>query len=182
MFFQNGKLSVRQLAYEDRFVLAKWLSDPSVLEFYEGRDRPHDIYKVIQKFFKKEDETVGCIVEYDGIDIGYIQFYKLDVEAKHAYGYRDETVYGMDQFLGEARYRDRGIGTDLVAGMLEYLVSDKQAQVIIMDPQTWNKRAIRCYEKCGFKKVKVLAEHEWHEGKYRDCWLIEFRPDKEEVS
>lgn len=46
---------------------------------------------------------------------------------------------------------------------------------VVMDPQTWNKRAIRCYEKCGIKKVKILPEHEFHEGRYRDCWLIEYK-------
>ena len=43
------------------------------------------------------------------------------------------------------------------------------------DPQAWNERAIRCYEKCGFKKVKLLPKHELHEGEYRDCWQIEYK-------
>ncbi|MEH1834506.1 MAG: GNAT family protein [Nostoc sp.] len=34
-----------------------------------------------------------------------------------------------------------------------------------------NPRAIRCYEKCGFVKVKLLPAHELHEGEYSDCWL-----------
>jgi aminoglycoside 6'-N-acetyltransferase len=43
-----------------------------------------------------------------------------------------------------------------------------------MVPQAWNERALRCYEKCGFVKKIFLKQHEWHEGEYRDCWLIEF--------
>ena len=79
----------------------------------------------------------------------------------------------MDQFIGESTYWNKGIGTQLVRAMVAYLIEEKGADRIVMDPQTWNERAIRCYEKCGFKKVKLLPENELHEGEYRDCWLIE---------
>ena len=34
MLFQNNKLTVRELEIEDNYLLAKWLSDPAVLQFY----------------------------------------------------------------------------------------------------------------------------------------------------
>jgi aminoglycoside 6'-N-acetyltransferase len=46
-----------------------------------------------------------------------------------------------------------------------------------MDPQLRNKRALRCYEKCGFTPVKILPQHEQHEGIMEDCHLIEKRKD-----
>jgi aminoglycoside 6'-N-acetyltransferase len=59
--------------------------------------------------------------------------------------------------------------------MVDYLINTKRADKVVMDPQTWNERAIQCYEKCGFRKVKLLPKHEFHEGDYRDSWLIEYR-------
>jgi len=41
-----------------------------------------------------------------------------------------------------------------------------------------NFRAIRCYEKCGFVKVKLLSGHDFHEGKYQDCWLMAINRNK----
>ena len=32
---------------------------------------------------------------------------------------------------------------------------------------------IRAYEKAGFRIIKSLPEHELHEGKMEDCWLME---------
>ncbi|MEX1030717.1 MAG: GNAT family N-acetyltransferase [Paenibacillaceae bacterium] len=58
--------------------------------------------------------------------------------------------------------------------MIEYLVTDEKANRIIMDPQTWNKRALACYTKCGFRIVRLLEQHEKHEGKMRDCYLMEY--------
>lgn len=60
--------------------------------------------------------------------------------------------------------------------MVKYLVEHKQADRVVMDPQTRNTRALKCYEKCGFKRIKILPKHEFHEGEYQDCWLIEYTP------
>ncbi|WP_257351536.1 acetyltransferase [Pseudalkalibacillus decolorationis] len=177
MLFQKEKLKVRHLKVEDQHVLTKWLSDPFVLKYYEGRDNPFDLEKVNKEFFNPDNDSFGCIVEFEGKEIGYIQYYQLDEETRKRYGYLDKTenIYGTDQFIGEIDYWNRGIGSLLVKSMLEYLVEEKQADVVVMDPQIWNVRAIRCYEKCGFKRVKVLPKHELHEGEYRDCLLIEFK-------
>ncbi|KHF39379.1 GNAT family N-acetyltransferase [Halalkalibacter okhensis] len=176
MLFQNGNLSVRKLEKEDNYLLAKWLSDPIVLEFYEGRDNPFNLDKVDKVFYVPEDDKGKCIVEYEGNDIGYIQFYQLDDETKNEYGYSNirENMYGMDQFIGEVEYWNRGIGTLLVRSTVTFLMEQKKADRILMDPQLRNTRAINCYEKCGFKKIKILPKRELHEGIYEDCWLIEY--------
>lgn len=175
ILFQDEKLSVRMLTEEDAFQLSKWLSDDRVLEYYEGRDRPHDLKLVMKNFFEDRDNITQCIVQYDRQDIGYIQFYPIENDEKIKYGYKDEkeVVYGMDQFIGEVDHLNKGIGTQLVKATVDYILRERNANKIIMDPQVWNERAIKCYEKCGFMKKKYLEQHEWHEGEYRDCWLIE---------
>jgi aminoglycoside 6'-N-acetyltransferase len=175
MLFQNGPLTVRLLEHKDQHLLAKWLSDPIVLEFYEGRDNPFDLEKVNQVFYTGEEDEVKCIIEFDDVEIGYIQYYLLDDDAKQNYGYQHQKAYGMDQFIGEVSYWNKGIGTKLVASMAHHLFDQELADVVVMDPQIRNARALSCYEKCGFQKVKILPNHELHEGEYQDCWLIEYR-------
>ena len=46
---------------------------------------------------------------------------------------------------------------------------------MILDPHQDNVRAIKCYQKAGFRIIKSLPEHELHEGKMRDCYLMEYR-------
>lgn len=178
MIFQNDALHVRKLVETDKEKLAKWLSDPRVLEYYEGRDQPHDIEMVTEHFFNRENsEVTGCIIEYKGVEIGYIQFYPLEADEKEEYGYTDtpEAIFGTDQFIGEVSYWNKGIGKLLVSSMIEYLIKEKSADRVVMDPQSWNERAIACYEKCGMKKVKFLPKHEMHEMELRNCWLMEYK-------
>jgi aminoglycoside 6'-N-acetyltransferase len=44
-----------------------------------------------------------------------------------------------------------------------------------MDPRIKNARAIKCYKRCGFKKVKILPKNELHKGVYQNCWMIEYQ-------
>lgn len=172
---RKGKLVVRTLETADRAFLHKWLNDPAVLEYYEGRDRPHTMDDIDGNFYDGSEET-RCIVEFDGAPIGYAQFYAVDENERRIYGYKDalEKIFGMDQFIGETDHWNRGIGTLLVSGIVEYLEDALGAGRVVMDPQCWNARVIACYEKCGFKKVRILPRHEMHEGEMRDCQLVEW--------
>ncbi|WP_226665263.1 GNAT family N-acetyltransferase [Metabacillus litoralis] len=175
LLFQNGKLKVRKLEEKDKSLLTKWLSDPLVLEYYEGRDNPFDLDKVMEVFFHSKNEEIKCIVEFDCKEIGYIQFYQLEDEMIKELGYINENVYGTDQFIGEVGYWNKGIGTLLVKTTVNYLIEHKKADRVVMDPQIRNTRAIKCYVNCGFKTVKVLTNHELHEGEYQDCLLLEYQ-------
>lgn len=172
MIIQANGFVVRFVKDEDIPLLAKWLSNPNVLQYYEGRDNPFNEERVKKKFFNRGDHVSRCIFQYKGIPIGYVQFYPVT----NLKEYKDiPNVYGMDQFIGEPEYWNQGIGTKLVKTVVNYLTSKLQAERIIMDPRVENVRAIHCYEKCGFVKRKLLPKHEWHEGEYRDCWLMEYR-------
>ena len=174
MLLKNGNLKVRKLEEKDKVLLVKWLTNPMVLEFYEGRDNPFTLEKVEKAFYPPEDDEVRCIVEFEDKAIGYIQFYPLDTETKNDYGYFEESVFGTDQFIGEVEYWNKGIGKLLVTSIVDFLIEEKKANKVVMDPRKGNTRAIRCYEKCGFKKVKLLPEYALHEGEYHDCWLMEY--------
>ncbi|GKV54959.1 hypothetical protein NCCP2222_09060 [Sporosarcina sp. NCCP-2222] len=172
---EREKISIRELIEEDKYIMTKWLSDPAVLQFYEGRDRPADLEQVEEDFFGEPDEETRCLILYDDAPIGYLQFYPIEEDERELYGYEaDEVIFGMDQFIGEPDFWNRGIGTQLVQIVVDYLINELHVNRVVMDPQTWNERALRCYEKCGFRKVKLLPKREWHEGEFRDCWLIEY--------
>jgi aminoglycoside 6'-N-acetyltransferase len=175
IIYKAQEITVRKIELHDQLTLVTWLTDPRVLEFYGGRDRPHDLELVREQFYI-EDHEMRCIVEYNNKPIGYIQYYQIDQIDRTEYGYFNyhEKIYGTDQFIGEAIYWNQGIGTKLVNSMIDFLVKHEKADKIIMDPQTWNKRAVACYTKCGFKIMKVLEKHEKHEEQMKDCYLMEY--------
>jgi aminoglycoside 6'-N-acetyltransferase len=167
----DGPLSLRPMRDDegDYALLSGWLSDSRVLEFYEGRDRPQSIDDIRRDYspcVMALENNTPCIMELDGVPIGYLQFYPAEEEGG---------VWGIDQFIGIPEEWNRGIGTRVVRLMLEYLFGIAGASRCIVNPHANNLRAIRCYEKAGFRKVRLMPAHELHEGELRDCWLMEAR-------
>lgn len=72
IIFDQQDLRLRTLEAKDANLLVKWLSDPVVLEFYEGRDRPHDSVLVMKHFYEDQEEA-RCIVQYQERKIGYLK-------------------------------------------------------------------------------------------------------------
>lgn len=167
-------INIRELEKDDAKDLEKWLSNPVVLEYYEGRDQVFDMDKVQKKIYSYNPQKIRCIIEYEEKKIGYLQYYNLDEEDINLYLDSDckDVCYGVDLFIGEPNYWNKGIGTEVMKKVIGYLVSDKEAQYVMVDPQCRNIRAIHCYEKCGFKKSKIVEEHELHEGKLESCCLM----------
>lgn len=183
MIIEEGNLKVRPLKLADAVFLYKWLNDPRVLAFYEGRDNPQDMSTITARFFRNssDDRVDRSMVLWRKIPIGYVQTYLVDAEELSAYAYEYGelgTVYGMDQFIGEPEYWDQGIGTLLVNTVANRLSTNAWCQCVVMDPRVDNPRAIHVYEKCGFKKIRRLPARELHEGVWRDCWLMERRADR----
>jgi aminoglycoside 6'-N-acetyltransferase len=163
----------------DYALLSRWLTDERVLAFYEGRDNPFPLEKVKEKYAPRVLTSEGvtpCIMEYECRPIGYLQFYIADSLEYHFDG--RGKIYAIDLFIGEPEYWGRGHGTQFTRLLLSYLFEELNADWIILDPHVDNTRAIHVYEKCGFQKIKLLPQHELHEGKYVDCWLMGIRWDQ----
>ncbi|ACC82809.1 GNAT family N-acetyltransferase [Nostoc punctiforme] len=181
MLIQQDEITIRLMQDEmhDYKLMAKWLTDEQVLKFYEGRDNLFDLERIIETYkpaIEGNDPVVPCLFYYQNISIGYLQYCALNdlsqTDRQLYYLEQTDYVYGIDLFIGETDYWNKGIGTKILSAIITYLFEHLQAHKIVIDPHLGNPRAIRCYEKCGFVKLKLLPAHELHEGKYSDCWLM----------
>jgi aminoglycoside 6'-N-acetyltransferase len=176
---ENIAIRLMEDKIEDYTLMSKWLTDPNVLQYYEGRDNPFNIDRIIAKYKPRildNSNIASSILQYNSIEIGYIQYYHLTSEEYLEFGYdKQEITFGIDLFIGEMEYWNKGIGFKALKLVIKMLEKEKKASRIAIAPQTWNARAIKCYEKCGFKKIRLLKKHELHEGEYKDCLLMEIK-------
>lgn len=178
MIIEDNDLKIRTLTEKDFPILYKWLTDERVLEFYGGRDKKYTLETIKEHYTEPwEAEVIRVIMEYQGKPIGYGQIYRMYDELYEDYHYpkSDEIVYGMDQFIGEPDYWSKGIGTKYIKKIFDFLKIERNASAVILDPHQNNQRAIKSYQKAGFRIIEDLPEHELHEGKKEDCYLMEYR-------
>ena len=68
----------------------------------------------------------------------------------------------------------RGLGTDAVRTVAEWLYSERGHHRITIDPAVENSRAIRAYEKVGFRPVGVMRQYErGRDGVWHDSLLMD---------
>lgn len=161
-------LKIRKMTSADYVWMAKWLSTPEILEYYGDPSSPFTFEQVIEKYRPRVDGEVDItpyIVEKDGTPFGFMQSYQIDrIEQADLDFPSGVKIYGMDQFIGDPSLFGHGYGTWMVRTMTELLFQKKKADIIIMDPAVSNVRAIACYEKCGFVKIRKI-----HNG---ENWLM----------
>jgi aminoglycoside 6'-N-acetyltransferase len=113
----DRELRLRRMTGSAIPLLARWRSDPRVIQFYEGRDGPHG-EAMVREHYRAPDRSgiFQCIVKWRGQPVGYQQFYPSDPWEKVVYGcHSGDDVWGMDQFIGRTpalESRDwHGLGT-----------------------------------------------------------------------
>ena len=78
-----------------------------------------------------------------------------------------------------APYSGRGLGPDALRTLARYLFEERGHHRISIDPAAKNHRAIRAYEKVGFRPVGIMRRHErGPDGEWRDGLLMEMLDDE----
>lgn len=158
---KSSTISFKPLQEDDLELLCKWLDKPHVKEWWND-DLSHDEIK--EKYRKRiGDITVVPFIAYlENSPIGFIQYYHADKVGDGWWADEIEGTVGIDQFIGEENYINRGYGREMICAFGQKLFENPAIKKIITDVDPANIRAIRCYEKAG---LKMMGDVETPDGK-----------------
>ena len=71
-------------------------------------------------------------------------------------------------FIGDENNRSKGYGKEILKLLLDYGFNYLNLHSINLNVMDFNPRAIRCYEKCGFKEYGRRRKCKFINGKYYD--------------
>jgi aminoglycoside 6'-N-acetyltransferase len=155
-------VTLRPIRQDDRAALLDVLADPTVAAVWDSRGAEVSTDELLAG---DEGWTVYAI-EVDGQFAGSIQSAEEhdDPDYRHA---------GIDIFM-HSRFQGRGLGTDAVRTLARYLLEVRGHHRLTIDPAADNARAIRTYEKVGFKPVGVMRQYErGRDGTFHDGLLMD---------
>jgi aminoglycoside 6'-N-acetyltransferase-1b/aminoglycoside 6'-N-acetyltransferase-2 len=142
-------------------MLHEWLNRPHIVEWWGGEEERPTLGDVLEHYRPRvlaEESVTMYIAMLASEPIGFAQSY---IALGSGGGWwEDETdpgVRGIDQSLANPMQLNRGLGTRLVRALVESLFSDPAVTKIQTDPAPNNLRAIRCYEKAGFTRERVIS-------------------------
>jgi aminoglycoside 6'-N-acetyltransferase len=157
---RGERVVLRPLRVEDAPGLAELAAHPDVARWWPDLTEQ----TLVGKAHGKPDEAFFTVL-HDGELAGLVQYWEeTDPDYRHA---------GIDLFLG-APYQDRGLGTDALRTVARHLIRDRGHHRLTIDPVAHNARAIRSYEKVGFRRVGVMREYQREpDGTWRDGLLLD---------
>lgn len=95
--------------------------------------------------------------------IGNCGLHKLDWKNRHA-------LFGI--FIGDKDYWGKGYGTDAVRTIVRYAFSELGLNRVELEVYDYNPRAIRAYEKAGFRREGVRRQALYREGAFHDIYSM----------
>jgi aminoglycoside 6'-N-acetyltransferase len=135
---------------DDLPLVRGWLHEPHVIEWWGKPDEQFDLVSGDMA----EPAMDQFIVNVAERPLGYLQCYSL-TEWNTGFGEHPEGTRGIDQMIGEPEMINRGHGSGFIRAFIEGLLAGGTPRVVT-DPDPTNARAIRAYEKAGFRRERLV--------------------------
>jgi RimJ/RimL family protein N-acetyltransferase len=149
----------RPMSADDLLLMRSWLERPHVAEWWGDPDTE---LGYIRDMIEGRDTTRPFIFSVDGEPVGYIQYWFIG-DHQNAIWIADHPwlaelpsdAVGVDLSIGEPDKLSQGIGSAVLREFTERLRAQGY-RTIIIDPDPGNGRAVRAYERAGFRAVPQL--------------------------
>jgi aminoglycoside 6'-N-acetyltransferase len=180
----HGDLKIRRMRDEagDYELMVRWRNAFHVRQWWDPDLPTLTVAAAIEEYRQDTvdgSDTTACIVELNGEPVGFMQFYRWASYADEADEVGipfDDRSWGTDQFIGEPDHIERGLGTRMVKALCVYLEEELGASSIALTADIENIRAVRCYEKAGFERIRQVLDLDTRGGERTLDWLMIRKP------
>lgn len=140
-------------------MLAEWMARPHWRDWWGD---PVEELGFVREMVEGRDSTQPFVFTLDGVDAGYVQVWWIAdarvepwlTEAPWLRLLPDDAV-GVDLSLADPARLGQGLGSAVLAAFVARLRAQGHAEIWI-DPDPGNLRAVRAYQRAGFRIVEAL--------------------------
>lgn len=162
--YKGEKIRLREYKKEDIKLAQEYVNDSEIkkllnpgipfLYTYEDEEKWYENLSASKDTYNFAIETLEDKKYIGGCGIN-------EVDWKNSY-----VVVGI--FIGDKDYLGKGYGTDAMKVLMNFIFEQMNIHKIKLNVFSFNKRAIKSYEKCGFKVEGILRDELFVDGKYHD--------------
>lgn len=149
--------------------LIEWIDSPQFLLQWSGPAFQYPLSEnQLEKYMEHSNEDDADTLIYKVLDretrcvIGHISLGEIDRQNRSA---RIGKV-----LVGDESVRGKGIGGHMMQAILRVAFEELNLHKVSLGVFDFNYSAIACYEKVGFKKVRLLKEERKYGNEYWSLW------------
>ncbi len=168
----EGKMiRLRGYEFSDLDFVMKWINDEDVTQFLGSGMVAFPISSIAERKFieqaglSESPSNKIFVIETlaDHRPIGTISFNGIDWVNRHS---------PVGIMIGDKGCWNRGYGTDAMRVLMRLAFDKLNLHRLWLHVYDYNQRAIRSYEKCGFRREGVLREQRYWSGGYHDIVVM----------
>ena len=163
MIIRGDKVTLQPMTADQVPLFYRWATQSEATPFWYGElvgeplpDYEHFLKDFPTHYFDGSQPEKGrsFVIMVGRQAIGEINYNEID---------REHNSVDLDIIIAEDSDKSRGYGSDALKVLARYLFSKMNIEVCILETILKNTRAIRAYEKAGFKQTESCQEHgiEW---------------------
>jgi RimJ/RimL family protein N-acetyltransferase len=164
MMYEGRKVRLREYRKEDIPLKLSYINDPEISsnltpdipypmtlqeeeKWFQSITAVSDTYKFAIECIEDSKFIGGCSI--NGVDW-------------------KNSVATVGIFIGSREHRGKGCGSDAIRVLMDFIFRQMNINKIRLTVYSFNKSALRCYEKCGFKVEGILRQEIFKDGEYYD--------------
>lgn len=175
----GDRVRLRGIEREDLPTFVRWFNDPEVRQYllmYEPMSKAKE-ERWFEEMLERKNDLVFAIEAQIGeqwVHIGNVGLHRIDWKNRTA-------ILGIA--LGEKAYWGQGFGTDATRTMLRFAFEELNLHRVELEVFDFNPRAMRSYEKAGFRHEGTRRQALFRQGRYHDVHVMsilqsEYQPGK----
>ena len=166
MILKGEKVVLRPVKMSDAPRFVKWFNDPEVNKFLLVRRmtlRGERVW-IKNKLKSKDKSSIHFSIDTtEGIHIGAIDLRHIDLQNK-------DSDFGI--MIGDKKYWSKGYGSDAMQALINFAFKKLKLHRIYLTVYIYNKRAVKMYEKLGFKHEGMNREGNFWNGRFWDSYRM----------
>jgi RimJ/RimL family protein N-acetyltransferase len=162
------RVRLRAIEREDIPTFVRWFNDPEVRQYllmYEPMSKAKE-ERWFEAHLEARDEFlfgIEALIGEEWVHIGNLGLHRIDWKNGTA-------VFGIS--LGEKAHWNKGYGTEATRTMLRFAFEELNLHRVELEVFDFNPRAMRCYEKAGFRHEGIRRRALFRDGRYHDVHLM----------
>ena len=151
---------------DDYEIYTKWLCDPEVNQNIGSAHITYSLgkEKELLETLANGDTNFSIIAKDTNKVIGSTNLFDINEVSRHC---------EVGIFIGDPDYRNNGYGYETLKVLMNFGFNQLNMNAIMLKVFSYNKRAIKCYEKVGFKHTGTIRQRTYLNGEYHDTLIMD---------